>query len=79
MIFVNHIKGTRIQPQFLFLMEKNSIHNRHDNYIKDFFLKWFESYLSGRTQYVVFNGVQSETHSVDCGVPPGLPTLTHMA
>ena len=34
-------------------------------------LKWFESYLSGRTQYVVFDGVQSETHRVDCGVSQG--------
>ena len=34
-------------------------------------LKCFESYLSGRTQYDVFHGVQSETHRVDCGVPQG--------
>ena len=33
--------------------------------IRGIFLKWFESYLSGRTQYVVFDGVQSETHRVD--------------
>ena len=26
MIFVNYIKGTRIQPQFLFLMEKSILH-----------------------------------------------------
>ena len=39
--------------------------------IRGIFLKWFESYLSGRTQYVVFDGVQSETHRVDCGVPQG--------
>ena len=39
--------------------------------IRAIFLKWFESYLSGRTQYVVFDGVQSETHRVDCEVPQG--------
>ena len=39
--------------------------------IRGIFLKWFESYLSGKTQYVVFDGVQSETHRVDCGVPQG--------
>ena len=26
MIFVNNIKGTRIQPQFLFLMEKSILY-----------------------------------------------------
>ena len=39
--------------------------------IRGIFLKWFESYLSGRTQYVVFDGVQSETHRVDCEIPQG--------
>ena len=39
--------------------------------IRGIFLKWFESYLSGRTQYVVIDGVQSKTHRVDCGVPQG--------
>ena len=32
-------------------------------------LKWFESYLSHRTQYVVFDGEKSDTNSVKCGVP----------
>ena len=34
-------------------------------------LKWIESYLSGRTQYVVFDGQESEIHGVQCGVPQG--------
>ena len=34
-------------------------------------LKWFESYLSHRTQYVVFDGEKSDTDSVKCGVPQG--------
>ena len=39
--------------------------------IRGIFLKRFESYLSGKTQYVVFDGIQSETHRVDCRVPQG--------
>ena len=34
-------------------------------------LKWFESYLTDRSQYVVFHGEASETHGVKCGVPQG--------
>ena len=34
-------------------------------------LKWFESYLSHRTQYVVFDGEKSDTDSIKCGVPQG--------
>ena len=34
-------------------------------------LKWFESYLSHRTQYVVFGGEKPDTNSIRCGVPQG--------
>ena len=34
-------------------------------------LKWFESYLSERTQYVTYNSVKSARERVNCGVPPG--------
>ena len=34
-------------------------------------LQWFSSYLSGRTQFVSYNGVQSNTKSIKCGVPQG--------
>ena len=34
-------------------------------------LKWFESYLSNRTQYVVFDGEKSDTNNIKCGVPQG--------
>ena len=34
-------------------------------------LKWFESYLSGRKQYVFFNGESSELKPTTCGVPQG--------
>ena len=34
-------------------------------------LKWFESYLSNRKQYVFYNGVSSEIAPFTCGVPQG--------
>ena len=34
-------------------------------------LKWFESYLFDRKQFVQFDGVKSATQSVFCGVPQG--------
>ena len=37
--------------------------------IRGTMLKWIESYLSGRTQYVVFDGQESEIHGIQCGVP----------
>ena len=34
-------------------------------------LKWFKSYLTARSQSVVFDGKASEIHGVICGVPQG--------
>ena len=34
-------------------------------------LTWFQSYLSGRQQFVTYNGVQSSMKVVKCGVPQG--------
>ena len=34
-------------------------------------LKWFESYLRGRQQYVTYNGVSSMKNTISCGVPQG--------
>ena len=34
-------------------------------------LKWVESYLTDRYQYVVYNGVQSNHLPITCGVPQG--------
>ena len=39
--------------------------------IRGVLLKWFESYLTDRSQYVISNGVRSETKVVECGVPHG--------
>ena len=32
-------------------------------------LKWFQSYLSNRKQYVTYNGVSSPVNNIICGVP----------
>ena len=33
--------------------------------------KWFESYLTDRSQYVIYDGVESEIRPVECGIPQG--------
>ena len=39
--------------------------------IRNNMLKWFESYLRDRKEYVYFNGVSSATFNLSCGVPQG--------
>ena len=34
-------------------------------------LKWFECYLTNRSQFIIYNNIQSETRSIKCGVPQG--------
>ena len=34
-------------------------------------MEWFESYLTGRSQYVIYDGIKSETRSVEYCVPRG--------
>ena len=34
-------------------------------------LKWFDSYLYHKTQYLVFDDEKADTHSIKCGVPQG--------
>ena len=34
-------------------------------------LKWFESYLSDRSQYVTYDGMRSKKIPIKCGVPQG--------
>jgi hypothetical protein len=34
-------------------------------------LEWFRNYLSNRTQYVSYHGINSTHHNVTCGVPQG--------
>ena len=39
--------------------------------IRGIALDWINSYLSNRSQYVVYNGVNSESKFISCGVPQG--------
>ena len=39
--------------------------------IRGTMFKWIEGYLTGRSQYVIFDGKVSETRSIKCGVPQG--------
>ena len=39
--------------------------------IRDVPLKWFESYLSKREQFVEYDGTRSDNEYVTCGVPQG--------
>ena len=39
--------------------------------VRDNALDWFSSYLSGRRQFVTYNGVSSSTKTITCGVPQG--------
>ena len=34
-------------------------------------LKWFESYLTNISQFIMYDNIQSETRSIKCGVPQG--------
>ena len=52
-------------------MEHSGIIRNQSLYTTGTLLKWFESYLTGRTQYVAFNGTNSDTHYVKCGVSQG--------
>ena len=39
--------------------------------VKDTALKWFDSYLTNRLQYVTYNNIKSDKERVKCGVPQG--------
>ena len=39
--------------------------------VRDVLLNWFESYLTGRKQYVFYNGESSDLKDISCGVPQG--------
>ena len=39
--------------------------------VRDVLLNWFESYLTGRKQFVSFNGENSDLKDITCGVPQG--------
>ena len=39
--------------------------------VQDVNLKWFDSYLPNRLQYVTYNNVKSDKENVKCGLPQG--------
>ena len=39
--------------------------------IRGIALQWFEHYLTGRKQYVMYNNTQSSMQYITCGVPQG--------
>ena len=39
--------------------------------VREVALQWFKSYLSGRSQFVQYNGYNSSLKYVECGVPQG--------
>ena len=39
--------------------------------IRNELLNWFDSYLTGRKQYVFYNGESSDLRDINCGVPQG--------
>ena len=43
----------------------------YHNGIRDVALKWFQSYLEDRQQYVTYNGETSNMQKIKCGVPQG--------
>ena len=46
--------------------------NKLEHYgVRDISLKWFFSYLTGRTQYTSLNNTSSDVKSITCGVPQG--------
>ena len=57
--------------QFLLGWSKSSRTNSSDYGIGGLAIQWIESYLTGRSQFVRFNGVTSRTVPVTSGVPQG--------
>ena len=46
--------------------------NKLEHYgVRGVLLKWFESYLSNRKQFVSLNGDNSDLKDITCGVPQG--------
>ena len=39
--------------------------------IRGILLKWFKSYVTDRSQYVICDGLESEIRPIECGVPQG--------
>ena len=64
-IFINLLKALDTAVHCI-LLEKLEHYG-----IRGSVLNWFASYLSGRSQFVHFNGYRSSTCQIRCGVPQG--------
>ena len=47
------------------------LHKLHNYGIRGVANKWFDSYLTNRSQYVSYNGEESSYKGIVCGVPQG--------
>ena len=47
------------------------LQKQHHYGIRGSAMKWFQSYLSDRNQYVTYNGTESSKRAMKCGVPQG--------
>jgi len=54
------------------ILDHKILLNKLEHYgIRGVVLKWFESYLSNRVQFVDYNGTKSSDLKIKCGVPQG--------
>ena len=53
-------------------LNHNNLFDKLEHYgVRGVALHWFKSYLHNRSQYVVYNGLQSAKFGIKCGVPQG--------
>ena len=53
-------------------LNHNILFDKLEHYgVRGVALQWFKSYLHNRSQYVVYNGLQSAKLRIKCGVPQG--------
>ena len=53
------------------IVHKMLLHKLEFYGVRGLALNWFQSYLTDRKQYVIYNNVQSQTLDITCGVPQG--------